>query len=129
MLRYNGDLIVNNTNIVPYLTDIKFGYNKIWGKDTGRNTLSGKWSGTIIGIFPKITCTFGSLTQQQIEDLVPILDSEQQTITYYDPKKKALRTMTTYTGDYELSQRCLFSDVAQAGQPFDISFIAEEKRT
>lgn len=129
MLRYDGDLVVNGLNITPYLTDISFGYNKVWGKDTGRNTLSGKWTGTLIGIFPKINCSFGSLTQAQIELLVPYLDAAVQSVTYYDPYKKALRTMNTYTGDYELGQNCLFSDVAQAGKPFNISFIAEEKRT
>ena len=128
MLRYNGDLKVNNINVVPYLTNISFEYNKIWGKDTGRTTLSGKWTGTLIGIFPKINCTFGPLTQAEIELLVPYLDAAVQSVTYYDPYKKALRTMNTYTGDYELEQTCLFSEVAQDGKPFDISFIAVEKR-
>lgn len=128
MLRYDNDLIVNNVNITPYLIDIKFGYNKIWGKDTGRNTLSGKYTGSLLGIFPKIVCTFGKLTQQQIEDLVPILDGATQNVTYYDPNKKALRTMETYSGDYELGQKCLFSNVAKAGEPFGISFIARDRR-
>ena len=51
MLRYNGDFVVNGINLTPYLTNIAIGYNKIWGSDTGRNTLSGKYTGTLIGIF------------------------------------------------------------------------------
>ena len=129
MLRYDDDLIVNDVNITPYLTDIRFSYNKVWGKDTGRNTLSGRWSGTLIGIFPKFECTFGSLTQEQIETLIPILDSAVQTITYYDPSKQQKITINTYSGDYDLEQTCLFSDVAKAGKPFNISFIAERKRS
>ena len=128
MLRYDDDLIVNNVNITPYLTDIKISYNKIWGKDTGRNSLSGKYTGTLVGIFPKFVCTFGSLTQQQIETLVPILDSSFQTVNYYDPYKKNKISILTYTGDYTLEQTCLFSDVATAGKPFNISFIATDRR-
>lgn len=128
MLRYNDDFKVNGINITPYLTDIKIGYNKIWGKDTGRNTLSGKYTGTLIGIYPKFICTFGSLTQTQIEALAPILDSASQRVTYYDPNKQAVKTITTYTGDWEMEQTCLFSDVATAGKSFNISFIAVDKR-
>lgn len=129
MLRYYDDLIINGTNITPYLTDIRISYNKVWGKDTGRNVLSGKYTGTLVGVFPKFQCTFGSLTQQQIETLVPILDSAFQSLTYYDPKKQQKITITTYSGDYELGQNCLFSDVAKAGKSFDISFIATDKRS
>jgi len=128
MLRYNNDLVINSVNITPYLIDIKFSYNKIWGKDAGRNTLSGKYTGTLLGIFPKIVCTFGKLTQTQIEELIPILDSATQSVTYYDPNKKQLTTMETYTGDYELEQKCLFSNVAKAGEPFSISFVARDRR-
>ena len=128
MLRYDDDLIVNNTNLTPYLTDIKISYNKIWGKDTGRNSLSGKYTGTLLGTFPKFVCTFRSLTQADLELLLPILDSAFQTITYYDPVKRQKISIQTYTGDYELEQTCLFSDVATAGKPFNVSFIATSRR-
>lgn len=129
MLRYNDDLIVNNVNITPYLTDIKISFNKIWGKDTGRNVLSGKYTGTLLGIFPKFRCTFRCLTQTEIEALIPIFDSALQTTQYYDPHKKEKISIQTYTGDYELEQTCLFSNVAKAGKPFEISFIATTKRS
>ena len=129
MLRNSNDLIVNSVNITPYLTNVKFSYNKIWAKDTGRNTLSGKYTGTLIGIFPKITCTFRKMTQSEIEELIPYLDSSTQSVTYYDPNAKTTKTITTYTSDYELSQQVLFSDSARKGEPFTISFIATEKRS
>lgn len=127
MLRYNDDLVVNGVNLTPYLTNIAFGYNKLWGSDTGR-TLSGQWTGTLIGIFPKFECTFRKLTQAEIEYLVPILDASYQSLTYYDPYKKAKITIQTYTGDYKIEQSNLFSNVAKAGKSFSISFIATGKR-
>lgn len=128
MLRYNGDFVVNGINLTPYLTNIAIGYNKIWGSDTGRNTLSGKYTGTLVGIFPKFECTFRKLTQADIEYLVPILDSTTQSVTYYDPYKKDTITIQTYTGDYKIEQSNLFSNVAKAGKSFNISFIATSKR-
>ena len=128
MLRELNDLVINGVDMTPYLTNIKFGYNKVWGTDSGRNSLSGKYTGTLVGIFPKIICTFRRLTKTEIETLIPILDSATQITTYYDPYKKTKITITTYSGDYELEQKRLFSDVAVKGQPFSISFIATDKR-
>lgn len=129
MIRYNDDLIINGVNITPYLVDIKFGYNKIWGTDTGRNTLSGKYTGTLVGIFPKFECTFRKLTQTELELLVPILDSATQQLTYYDPKKKQKITIQTYSGDYSFNQKNMYSKLAKAGNQFSISFIATTKRS
>ena len=128
MLRYNDDLIINGVNITPYLTNIQFGYNKLWGSDTGRNSLSGKYTGTLIGIFPKFQCTFRKLTQTELEILIPILDTAIQTINYYDPYKKSKTTITTYCGDYDISQSTLFSRVAKSGKSFSVSFIATDRR-
>ena len=127
MLRYDDDFVVNGINLTPYLTNITIGYNKLWGSDTGRS-LSGRYTGTLIGIFPKFECTFRKLTQAEIEYLVPILDASYQSLTYYDPYKKTKITIQTYTGDYKIEQSNLFSNVAKAGKSFTISFIATGKR-
>lgn len=129
MLIDENSLIVNNVNLLPYMADnFEYTPNKVWGSDAGRNTINGSYSGTFIGIFPKLKVQFHSLTQQEIEYLTPILDSGFQEVTYYDPYLKTMRTMKTYTGDYTLNQKCLFSDVARAGRPFGISFIATDRR-
>lgn len=117
---------VNNVYLGQYITEAKYGYNKLWGPDTGRN-LAGENSGTLIGIFPKIIVSFRKLTKAEFELLAPILDSASQQLTYYDPKKKANITMTTYTGDYEVSNKGMISK-GHKNEPFDISFIAVRKR-
>lgn len=110
-----------------YILEAKYGYNKLWGKDSGRN-LAGVQSGTLIGIFPKIILEFGPLTKSELELITPILDSASQTVVYYDPYKQAMTTMTTYTGDYEVSNKKLIYDDRTNGG-FSISFIAVRKRT
>ena len=109
-------------NLGQYISEAKFGYNKLYANDTGRN-LKGVFSGTLIGIFPKIVVTFVPLNQTELNTIAPILDSSRQKVKYYDPNKNATITMTTYTGDWESSQQNIGKT-----QTFNVSFIATEKR-
>ena len=119
-------LIVNNINLGNYIVEAKYGYNKLWSNDSGRN-LAGTQSGTLVGIFPKIVVQFRKLTKSELELLTPILDSSRQTVQYYDPNKKAMTTMTTYTGDYEVVNKGIVGHVKNEG--FQISFIATKRRS
>lgn len=120
-------LKVNDVNLGEYILQASYGYNKLWGQDSGRNLL-GDNSGTLLGIFPKIKVTFRRLTQQELEFWAPILDSATQQVTYYDPVLKRNYTMSTYTGDWETLNKSSFINVARANESFDISFIANKKR-
>ena len=108
-----------------YLVEAKYGYNKLWGPDSGRN-LTGSMVGTLIGIFPKIILQFRKLSKSELEIITPILDAQNQTVTYYDPTKKTNITMTTYTGDYEITNKYFVNDTKNDG--FSCSFIAVNKR-
>lgn len=119
-------IIINNVNMGQYLVEAKYGYNKLWSSDSGRN-LAGTQSGTLIGIFPKLILQFRPLTKDELEIIVPILDAARQTVSYYDPKKKAQTTMNTYTGDYEIVNRHIISGNAK-NEGFSCSFISVRKR-
>ena len=56
---------LNNISMGQYLLSAKYEFNKLWGSDTGRN-LKGSFSGTLVGIYPKITLTFRKLTQDEM---------------------------------------------------------------
>ena len=118
-------LIVNGINLGKYIVQATYSYNKLWSNDSGRN-LAGVQSGTLIGIFPKIVVQFRKLTQTELETLTPILDSARQTVQYYDPNKKAMTTMTTYTGDYEVINKGIIGHIKNEG--FQISFISTKRR-
>lgn len=120
-------LIINGVNFADYVTEVKYGYNKLWAEDSGRN-LAGTQSGTLIGIFPKLEVSFKKLTREELETIAPILDKATQNVTYYDPVKKGLYTMSTYTGDWATLNRNTFENVARANETFSISFIARKKR-
>lgn len=113
-----------------YLVEAKYQYNKLWADDSGRN-LAGKQTGTLIGIFPKLVLEFRKLTREELETIIPILDSSKQTIKYYDPFKRRINTMETYTGDYEISNKGIVetsNNRIYKNEGFSISFIAREKR-
>lgn len=118
-------LKVNGINLGQYILEAKYSYNKLWSSDSGRN-LAGTQSGTLIGIFPKITVQFRKLTQAELETLAQILDSARQTVQYYDPKNKAMTTMTTYTGDYEIDNKGIIGHIKNEG--FQVSFISVKRR-
>ena len=121
-----NSIVINNVSMGQYITEAKYGYNKLWASDSGRN-LAGVMSGTLVGIFPKIILQFRALTKTELEIITPILDSANQTLTYYDPNKKTNVTMTTYTGDYEITNKNIInSDHKNEG--FSCSFIAVRKR-
>ena len=118
-------IIINGISMGQYIVEAKYSYNKLWSSDSGRN-LAGTQTGTLVGIFPKIILQFRRLTQAEFELIAPILDSQYQTVTYYDPFKKVSNTITTYTGDYEITNKGFVSEIKNEG--FSCSFIAVSKR-
>jgi len=109
-------------NLGDYILDAKYQYPKLWSDDSGRN-LKGTMSGTLLGIFPKVTVTFRKLNQTEMENISKILDSTTQTLHYYDPNKKTTVNLSTYTGDWEFTNNGIGNNSS-----FTISFIARSKR-
>lgn len=126
MFLNKDSITINSVSMGQYITEAKFGYNKLWSSDSGRN-LAGVQSGTLVGIFPKIILQFRKLTKDELEVIIPILDSATQTLTYYDPNKKTNVTMTTYTGDYEITNKTRIG-TTRKNEGFSCSFIAVRKR-
>ncbi len=122
-----NSLSIDGVNMGNYLLEVEYGYNKLWSNDSGRN-LAGTQTGTLIGIFPKLKLTFVPLTQAELETIAPILDKATQNTTYYDPVKRAMTTMSTYTGDWSTTNRNTFTNVARANESFSISVIARSRR-
>lgn len=118
-------IIINGVSMGQYILEAKYSYNKLWSSDSGRN-LAGTQTGTLVGIFPKIILQFRKLTKSELEIIAPILDSQSQVVTYYDPNEKQNITITTYTGDYEITNKYFVGETKNEG--FSCSFIAVSKR-
>ena len=122
-----NSITINNVAMGQYILEAKYGYNKLWSSDSGRN-LAGTIPGTLVGIFPKITLQFRKLTKSELEVITPILDSANQTLTYYDPTKHQDVTLTTYTGDYEITNKHIINN-SKKNEGFSCSFISISRRT
>ncbi len=122
-----NSIIINGINMGGYILDAKFGYYKLWGKDSGRN-LAGSNSGTLRGIFPKITLQFRKLTREEVELLAPTLDSAFQNTQYYDPNKRQKITISTYSGDWVLQNKSII-DENHKNEGFEWSVISNNRRS
>ena len=121
-----NSIVIDGVNMGQYIVEAKYSYNKLWSSDSGRN-LAGTQTGTLIGIFPKIILSFRKLNKSELETIVRILDKARQSVTYYDPNKRRNVTMTTYTGDYEISNKNIVGTNSK-NQGFEVSFISVRKR-
>ena len=107
MLIDNDSLIIDGIKMAQYITKAKFGYHKIWGKDTGR-ALSGDNSGTLKGIYPKITMTFRKLNDEEIGIVLSLFNKAENKVTFYNPDlKKKIQNMSCYSNDQEYDQSLL----------------------
>lgn len=121
-------LVVNGISIGKYLVQAEYQYPKLWGDDTGRN-LAGTFTGTLLGIFPKIIVQFRKLTKDELETIAPILDSQSQSVIYYDPVKKQNTTIQTYTGDWSIVNKSIVGHNGVKNEGFSISFISTKRRS
>ena len=117
LLKINGK---NFTGMI--IKPFKIGRHKLWGDDTGR-LMNGEWSGTLVGIFPKVTAIFMPKTPEELSSLIIELDKASQAIQYYSPKTRTLISLGTYSNDYEVSMYTLDEDYDQ----ITASFIAKKK--
>lgn len=122
-----NSIIIDGVNMGQYITEAKFGYNKLWSSDSGRN-LAGTMVATLVGVYPKIVLEFRKLTKSEFEIVAPILDRPFQNTTYYDPNEKQNVTMRTYTGDYEVSNKGIIGSEGLKNESFNCSFISISKR-
>lgn len=107
MLIDKDSLIIDGVKMAQYLTKAKFGYHKIWGKDTGR-ALSGDNSGTLKGIYPKITMTFRKLNDEETGIILSLFNKAENKVTFYNPDlKKKIENMSCYSNDQEMEQEYL----------------------
>lgn len=121
-----NSIVINEINMGQYLVSAKFGYHKLWGKDFGRN-LIGSNSGSLVGIFPKLTLQFRKLTREEVEYLAPTLDSAFQLTTYYDPELKRMNTISTYSSDWVLENKNIINE-NHKNEGFEWSVISNNRR-
>ena len=98
------DAVVDGISMAQYCISIKWGYHKIWGKDTGRNN-GGDNSGTLLGIYPKITFVFKELNATEIGTILALFNKAESLVTFYNPDLgRNIQNMSCYSNDQEFDQ-------------------------
>ena len=105
MLIDKNSLIIDGVHMAQYLTKVKYGYHKIWSSDTGRN-MAGTNSGTLVGIFPKITMTFRKLNEEEVDIVLSLFNKAENKVTFYNPDlRRTVSNMSCYSNDQEYEQK------------------------
>ena len=106
------------------LSNPKHSIEGVWASDAGRNSNSGKYSGTFIGWFDQLEISVGETTQEELTIIRnaiehPIIEN----VTFIDTKTGTSKTEdfygTTITGERLNSKKY---------KPFSFSLIAIERR-
>lgn len=69
------------SKITPML-DYDHGDEPLWASDTGRNSNSGKYTGTFVNYFSQLKLTFGRTTQEQMNTLCNAFEHPVVDITF-----------------------------------------------
>lgn len=120
---YTGDLVKINGQTIPHIKKYKIGRAKLW-KDADRN-MAGDVRASLIGIFPKIQMTVGTLTQQQMSELTQLLDLDYFEVEWFDVRIQETIKTKYYASDYDTD---LLSKSKGLYQPFDVNLVPISKR-
>lgn len=107
MLIDKESLIIDGVKMAQYITEVHWGYHKIWSSKSGRN-MAGTNSGTLVGIFPKITMKFRKLNDEEVGIILSLFNKAENKVTVYNPDlKKKITNMSCYSNDQEFDQKYL----------------------
>ena len=108
----------SNGAFVPITGIVKGTYKcqraKLWAKDTGR-TLDGKFKGTLIGIYPKVTFTLGKLilTDDDVSAINALCEQPTADCKYYDSLRNVFsKAKKFYFDDITETYRTTYLGVA-----------------
>ena len=92
-------MIHKATNLMnlPKITKVKHSVEPTWGSDAGRNSNSGRYSGTFIGFFDKLEISVGKTTQQELKEIRDRVEvAIVENVTFLDSKTGNNKTENFY---------------------------------
>lgn len=107
MLIDKNSLIIDNVKMAQYITSVHWGYHKIWSSKSGRN-MAGTNSGSLVGIFPKITMKFRKLNDTDLGTVLALFNKAENKVSCYNPDVgRVVSNMSFYSNDQEFDQKYL----------------------
>lgn len=118
-------LKIGGVDFTDCITRYKLGFMKLWSEDTGRS-MTGENKGTLVGIFPKLSITMGSMGAAQMASFLAKVNTASQTVYYYDTELQNYVSDSFYFGDVE-DELARMSTMRH--KPITVSVIANRKRS
>ena len=117
-------MAVNLNSLPKMLSNPKHSIEGLWASDAGRNSNSGKYSGTFIGWFDKIEVNIGETTQAELTQISNAIETPIINATFTDSRTGNSKTEdfygTTITAERLNSNRY---------KPFSFTLTAIERRS
>ena len=89
-------MAVNINELPKVLSNPKHTIEPVWGKDAGRFTNSGKFTGTFVGWFDTLEVPIGRTTYEEIKIIREAIEKPIINITFTDSRTNKLRTADFY---------------------------------
>lgn len=117
-----------NGYVLPFSTSqYKDRLEPLWSKDTGRETLEGDFTGTKVGDFPKIICTFPVMPSSVTSRFRRECKKEVITLEWYNTTKEKYVTSEFHLGGALEADVLMVLGSTIILNPFTVEFIAMER--
>lgn len=111
---------INNVDFSDYVSGMKIGYETLVSENSGRNA-NGDTVIDVINKKVKVYLTLRHTTNEEMNKFLAAIQDYVVSVSFLDPRTKALTTITAYTGTpepeyYTISDKTIF-------KPLSLNFI------
>lgn len=91
---------INNQDFSSFVSGLKVGFETLVSDESGRNA-NGDTVLDIVNRKRKVYITFRPMTDTEMDNLLAAMENYVVTVSFLDPKSRALTNFTAYTGTPE----------------------------
>lgn len=109
---------------LPRVIEVEHSVEPTWASDAGRNTNSGKFSGTFVGYFDNLTVKVGKTTQAEMTKIKNAIEHPVVSIKFKDSENGSDKTEAFYG----TAIKAKYNNLKGLYAPFSFSLKAIESR-
>lgn len=120
-------MILKTLLSLPKIISITHSIEPVWASDAGRNSNSGKYSGTFVGWFDQLEVKVGKTTQSELTTIRNTVEASILSVTFPDSKTGSTRTADFYITS--IGPELKKSKTNKMYEPFSFTLTAIARRT
>ncbi len=114
-------LTLGTLDVSSYLSGYKVSYETLLSSKSGRNA-RGNNTVEIVNRKYKLNCSFGPMTQEEMQRFLKAIQSYVLAVRFFDPREKVEKTIKAYTGTPE-PEAYYVDGTNTMYKPFNLNFI------